>query len=185
LKLRNYFRQLQWQPALKVLDAVGLALSLVLMALVAVVNIAPHIGWRVNGVRSDSMAPEINRGDLVIARPAAPAEIALDDVIVFRPVSVGETMVCHRVIEIGEYDGNLGFRTRGDAMFVSDPDWTPAANVVGKIVWHAPLIGYAAIFVQTPAGLALTLIVPGIIIILICLSAIRAEINQPKRSLAR
>jgi hypothetical protein len=47
---------------------------------------------------------------------------------------------------------------RGNYLIVSQ-------NVVGKVRFHIPLVGYVANFVKTPLGFILLLCVPGFIII--------------------
>jgi signal peptidase len=41
----------------------------------------------------------------------------------------------------------------------------PAQNVVGRVCFYIPLLGYVAQFVKTPQGLTLLLLIPGTIII--------------------
>ena len=60
---------------------------------------------------------------------------------------------------------SLSFRTKGDANEDADLSVVPAQNVVGKVCFHLPYIGYATQFVKTPLGFLLTLCLPGLIII--------------------
>ena len=64
-------------------------------------------------------------------------------------------MVTHRIIEIipdyGE-NGELGFKTKGDANKTEDGTPVHANNVLGKPIFSIPLLGYVAFYVQNPPG---------------------------------
>ncbi len=164
----------------RILNSIGIALLLLLMSAGVFVYMAPHFGWRVETVRSGSMSPEIVRGTLVVARPVVSGAIALNDIIIFRPVYVGENLVCHRVIGM-ERNSPLQFRTKGDAELKPDPFLVPERNVVGKVIYHVPILGYALLFSQTPVGFLTTLVVPGMAVAGMCLQNIRAELFRRKR----
>lgn len=55
--------------------------------------------------------------------------------------------------------------TRGDANEDADPFIVPAENVVGKIWFHVPYLGYVIRFVKTPLGFLLTLCLPGLVLV--------------------
>jgi len=134
------------------------------MAVAVFIYLAPHLGWRVNAVLSGSMEPELKVGSLVVTCPVEPETIVVGDIITFRPVSVGENMITHRVIGIGQ-SSSLYYETKGDANNKPDPFTVPAQNLVGKICFHAPYWGYFTEFLKTPFGFVLAVVIPGIIII--------------------
>ena len=139
-------------------------LVVLLMTVAVFIYLAPHIGWRVNAVLSGSMEPELMVGSLVVTRPVEPETIVVGDIITFRPVSVGENMITHRVIGIGQ-SSSLYFETKGDAADKPDPFTVPAQNLVGKICFHAPYWGYFTEFLKTPIGFLFAVVIPGVIII--------------------
>ncbi len=143
---------------------------------------APHFGWCTEPVRSGSMSPEIERGALVVARPVDSETIAVGDIIIFRPVSIGENLVCHRVIDV-ERNSPLQFQTKGDAAVNPDPFLVPERNVVGKVIYHAHILGYALLFSKTPVGFLITLVIPGIVVTAMCLRNIWSELFWKKRKL--
>ncbi len=148
------------------------------------VYLLPHFGWRVDGLRSGSMEPQLKVGDLVVTRPVAPAAIAVGDIITFHPPPrMAESLLSHRVIGIQE-NSPLSFRTKGDANATSDPFVTPARDVVGRVSSHFPLLGYAVILLKSVAGLMVALVVPGLIIIGACLKSLRDEPVKKKGDIA-
>ncbi len=166
----------------RILNGIGIALLLLLMAGGVFIYMAPHFGWRVETVRSSSMSPEIDRGTLVVARPVESEAIAVGDIIIFRPASVGENLICHRVIGI-ERNSPLQFRTKGDAQGIPDAFLVPERNVVGRVIYHAHILGYALLFSKTPVGFVLTLVIPGIVVTAMCLRNIWEELFWKKRKL--
>ena len=143
-----------------------LALTVVILFMVAAVFIyvAPHINWHVNAVLTGSMAPEITVGSLVVTRPVEPEDVEVGDIITFRPVSVGENMITHRVIGKGR-SFSIYFETKGDANDGPDPFTVPAQNLIGIVSFHTPYWGYFTEFLKTPLGFLFAIVIPGVVII--------------------
>lgn len=163
------------------LNTIGVVLILIVMLSGITLYIAPHFGWRIDGVRSGSMAPEIERGTMVIGQPVKPESIKVNDIIIFRPVNVGENLLAHRVIGI-QSNSPLWFKTKGDANPLPDPFPVPARNVEARVIYHIPLLGFAAMFLKTPVGFAVSLVLPGGALALMCLQSLSGEIKRNKRS---
>lgn len=97
-------------------------------------------------VVSESMSPNINRGDLVIVKHARPEDIKTGDVIVFDTLSE-PLPVIHRVYKIND-DGT--FQTLGDNNRGIQHDWEKQIerkDIVGKAVLVIPYIGWVKIIV--------------------------------------
>ena len=148
----------------KTAEYLGIVLVMLLMAVAVFTYLAPHIGWSVDAVLSGSMEPRLKVGSLVVTCPVEPETIVVGDIITFRPVSVGENMITHRVIGIGR-GSSLYFETKGDATDRPDPFTVPAQNLIGKICFHAPYWGYFTEFLKTPFGFLFGVVIPGIVII--------------------
>jgi len=58
--------------------------------------LAPAFGWRLDVVRSGSMSPAINVGDLAVTSPERPEDLEVGDVACYR-TSDG-SYVCHRIM---------------------------------------------------------------------------------------
>ena len=81
---------------------------------------------------------------------ADPGELAVGDVITFR-LAEG-TVVTHRIVEVLPGVDGPSYRTKGDANEVEDPTPVPAENVIGRVVWAVPRLGYLAAWLQTASG---------------------------------
>ena len=92
------------------------------------------------------MRPTLDVGDVVIVVKAPADAIQPGDIIQFREAE-GTTTV-HRVVEIQEIEGNMVFITQGDANSAPDTDPVLAANLVGRVIFDIPRVGWAAIAVK-------------------------------------
>jgi signal peptidase len=107
-------------------------------------------------VKSESMTPAINMGDLIITGPIN-GEVKEGDIITFE--WEGE-LVTHRVYSTGET-----IITKGDA--VEDPDpWTVKdSSIQGTYLFKIPYVGYATRFIQTKIGWFVTIIIPAMVLV--------------------
>ena len=96
-------------------------------------------------VLSGSMRPVLDAGDVVIVAKAPADVVNQGDIIQFRKEKVS---VMHRVVDIQEWGDSSVFITKGDAN--EDPDSDPVVpeQVVGKVVFKIPKIGWVAIVVK-------------------------------------
>ena len=113
-------------------------------------------------VVSDSMAPNINKGDLLFLQGVDPEDIEEGDVIVYDAhglwVGAPEDPIVHRVINIIEEDDKLYFVTKGDANEHKDKEPVPGNRVLGKVIGRIPYVGWVKI-ILTDYGLLLPVII--------------------------
>lgn len=140
----------------------------VALAAFAVLVVGPHLlGYRTATMLTTSMAPGIDRGDVVVVTPLPVAEVEPGMVITYH-IPVGDhRVVSHRVLSADVApDGSVTVRTRGDANAAADP-WT-ATLAAGDTAWRVravlPWIGHAIQVLRTP-GLSTALVVgvPGLL----------------------
>ena len=113
-------------------------------------------------VLSDSMYPDIKKGDLIITKKVDVNEIGVDDVISFYAAEDNYTTIwTHKVIEVIEEDGELKFRTQGINNPTPDGKLRDADKIVGK--WddfRLGGVGDLAMAMQKPGGLIVCVVVP-------------------------
>jgi len=120
-------------------------------------------------VASGSMTPTLNVGDLIIVQGvpnyndlyAAPRPNGT--IIVFHKPSNTEELIVHRTINKVDKNGTWFFQTKGDNN--STPDfwigdgtldgWVSQSLLVGKVVAVVPWVGNVPLFIRTPSGLLL------------------------------
>ena len=137
---------------------------IVAVALLLIVSILPITGnYKVMTVISGSMAPAIKMGSVVIVKPAADYKIG--DVITFGPYSKTKAPTSHRIYDIKVVDGQPVYITKGDVNNAPDARELQKRDVLGKVLFSVPYIGFAVDFAKKPMGFALIIVVPAAIII--------------------
>lgn len=102
-------------------------------------------------VRSGSMRPSIQIGDVVLSRAVDPASVRPGDVVTIRGGDLAEDSVTHRVVSVEVGDDHALIQTRGDANAVGER-WTLPRDVhVGRSVGRIPWVGRPAVWVRGDA----------------------------------
>ena len=118
-------------------------------------------GIRPFAVRTDSMAPFFEAGDLVIDRLPDYEAIQVGDVITFWTVINGQKVLnTHRVVEVEDYENYRYFYTKGDNNPVADADGVHQRDVVGVYKTHIKGVGKVLDFLQTGKGFFICLVLP-------------------------
>ena len=112
-------------------------------------------------VRSESMVPAINMGDLIITGPMGGlinGEIKPGTVVTYER---NKELVTHRVASIS----GKTLVTKGDAVEDPDPWQVTISDVRGVFLFKVPYVGYALRFVQTKTGWFISIIIPAVMLI--------------------
>ena len=148
--------------------------SIVLVAIVVLIAVllmgAKIIGLKTYSVISPSMKPAYNVGDLVYVKgydiEEIPENIKVGDAITF-VLDEKLTVATHRVVSIDLESSH--FTTKGDANDTPDANPVHFKNLVGKVVFKLPLLGYVADWVQNPPGTYIAVTVGAVLLILVFL----------------
>lgn len=106
-------------------------------------------GYTPYAILSPSMTPNYQVGDLVYAKKIAPADIQIGDPITF-VADEKLTVVTHRVVEIDSENGCV--YTKGDANDTRDGNPVYYENVLGRVSFSIPKLGYVSIFMSKRNG---------------------------------
>jgi len=140
-------------------------LLVALVVLLAVVLAGVRvIGLRPFAVLSGSMEPEYPVGSLVYVRKTDASDLAVGDVITF--MQSEDTVVTHRITEIVPDESEphtLRFRTKGDGNDTEDGTLVHHKNVIGRVVFALPGMGYVSNFIQHPPGMYIALVVVALV----------------------
>jgi len=154
---------------------------IVAVALLLIVSILPITGnYKVMTVISGSMAPAIKMGSVVIVKPAADYKIG--DVITFGPYSKTKAPTSHRIYDIKVVDGQPVYITKGDANNAPDAREIQKRDIVGKVLFSVPFVGYAVDFAKKPIGFVLIIGIPAVIIISDEVKKIIREVKKTKET---
>jgi len=124
--------------------------------------------FRLFVVQSGSMEPVIKTGSLVVVRPEN--KYNKDDIITFKVHSDADIqnpnlLITHRIVDLKDDNSGLFFTTKGDANQSPDAESRPAGNVLGKVVFSVPYLGYPVGFAKTQTGFILLVVIPATIIV--------------------
>ena len=181
----------------QILTVVGIALCVILIPML-IINCTLLIkGWTNNNkvpsvfgyspmiVLTDSMEgsnnDSFNGGDLIFIKTVEAEEVKKGDVIsFFDPTGNGSTITSHRVVDFINENVKISFKTKGDNNNTEDKLPVPSENLVGAYTgFRIAGAGNIAMFMQTPWGLIICVIVP--IILLIAWDAVRRARYNKKR----
>lgn len=131
----------------------------------AVFGITPMI------VQSGSMSGTIEVDDLIFIGSVEVEKLQTGDIVAFRS---GNRIVSHRIVEIQSKEGGRLFLTKGDANNIED-DWIVENQIVGKYLGRIPKLGGFIVFLQSPLGITL-------IILVTALGFLAFKFSIPRRS---
>lgn len=115
---------------------------LVIWFSVGVFSIFPSV------IISGSMSPVIKVGDVIVVKTVSAEEVEAGDIIQFREEKI---RVAHRVIEVAEDERGLPvFITKGDANKQPDSEPVLPEQLVGKVIYVVPKIGWITIGIRSP-----------------------------------
>lgn len=133
-----------WSIVTGILMAAVVALSVLLVGVRA-------FGLQIYTVLSGSMEPAYHVGALIYVSEVDTADLSVGDVITFRISE--KTTATHRIVEILEEDGALAFRTKGDANEEEDNHLVTEDELVGKVRFTVPYLGFLMAYIQNPPGM--------------------------------
>jgi signal peptidase len=137
-----------------VLYYLGMGVSAGLLALVllvgAIVIAIPAIaGATPLTVLTSSMEPGLPPGTLIVVKPIETNDIVLGDVLTYQIESGKAGVITHRVTEIiNSSDGSRTFTLKGDNNDAADDLPVLPVQVVGKLWYSVPWIGYVSNYVN-------------------------------------
>lgn len=156
-----------------------------IIAILLVVSVFPITGnYKVMIVQSGSMAPEIKMGSVVVVKPthsvnSGQADYKIGDVITFQAGRNNEP-ITHRIYDIRVVDGEPRYITKGDVNNAPDQREVSKNEIMGKVFFDIPYLGYVVNFAQKPLGFSLIIIIPAVLIIGDEIKKIYVELKKKK-----
>ena len=103
------------------------------------------LGFKSVVVLTDSMEPMISPFSLVIVSPES--DIRIGDVVLYEvELSKKKYKVLHRVIDIKEKKGQIVYITKGDNRRYADAWYVNRENIIGKLLFSLPYLGYVSYY---------------------------------------
>lgn len=118
-------------------------------------------------IQSGSMEPEYPVGSVIYVKEIEPAQLRIGDVISFR--LDGSTIATHRIIQVQDNGFARVFTTKGDANTIVDSTPVDESEIIGKVVFCIPQLGYLVAYLQQPSGLYAAIAVISVFLLMIIL----------------
>jgi signal peptidase len=150
-----------------------LVVVLLLAGLVAASTLNIPGNSKIFVVQSGSMEPKIKRMGIVVVKPVG--EYKKGDVITVAEPANPKVTLTHRVVDIQTEKGKTLFVTKGDANEDADTEKRPLENVLGKVLFTIPYLGYPVTFAKTQTGFIVLIIIPAVLIVYSELMTIKSE----------
>lgn len=139
-----------------------------LAVLLAVLLVGVRLfGMQLYIVQSGSMEPEYQTGSLIYVKEKDVDELVEGDVITFHLSQ--DIIATHRIVEVIKEDGNVNYRTKGDANDTVDGSLVNEKDVIGTPVATIPYLGYFVNYIQQPPGKYIAISVGAAILLFILL----------------
>jgi signal peptidase len=123
------------------------------------------MGYQLKTVLSGSMEPTFMTGSIIAVKPVEnPVKLKKDDIITFKESE--DKLITHRIIDVNKVGEQTMYVTKGDNNNAKDGSQVLAQNVVAKYSGLTiPYIGYFLDYAKSKNGMALLLILPGILLL--------------------
>lgn len=141
------------RAARRALDILLIALIAFVFAMLAVSRILPLVtGGTTFVVGGASMEPTIPLGSIVHAAPVRPEELRVGDVVSLR-TGPEHAIFTHRIVRLATFPDGLFIETKGDGNPTVDPSLVPAVDVLGRVAFSAPYVGFGLALLSTMQGI--------------------------------
>lgn len=137
----------------------------VAFALLLAASLFPITGnYKVKIVLSGSMEPELPIGSLIFLKPET--NYSIGDIVTFGKDTKTDVPTTHRIVSVREEGSERYYRTKGDANDNEDARETKGSEVLGRVFFGIPYVGYVLDFAKKPIGFVLLILLPALVIIL-------------------
>lgn len=137
------------------------------------------LGFKPIIVLSDSMNPTIKTGSLALVRQTDAGLLKNNDIVAYKDSNV---VIAHRITTIVESGGVRQFITKGDNSNVNDSVSLSGNRILGIYLFSIPNLGYFSLFMQTPLGMILFIVLPLIMLLLHDVVHHRSSENESKNT---
>ncbi len=152
---------------LKVFSVILVSIILVISVLTLLSVLGIPKSAQIFVVETGSMEPEIPQGSMVFVSQQDSYQVG--DIITYKS-NLGEIApkninVTHRIADIKNDNGDTFYETKGDANTGKDPWTANKLDVLGKVTFHIPYVGYIIGFAKTKLGFIFIILIPALLII--------------------
>lgn len=133
-------------------------------ALLLVVTVPRAFGYHSFVVRSGSMAPVIDTGDVIVDRMVSPEHVRVGDTVTFRDPADNTRLITHRVRGIQIRGDKVSFITMGVANNTPERWQVPIKGHIGLATFRVPRLGWAFSVIGTSVGRIVFIVLPVVVL---------------------
>ncbi len=125
-------------------------------------NVSSIGGYTPMVVKSDSMAPTFEKGDLIFIKKCDTTKLEVGDIICFHTIIDNEyALNTHRIKEIAAQGDARSYTTMGDNnQGIADQHIISDGDIVGKYVGHLSKMGNVMDFLSSSSGFLIVIVIP-------------------------
>ena len=129
-------------------------------------------------VESGSMSPAIPQGSIVLVQQSPTYK--KNDIINFRDPANPKKTTTHRITKVNDNKEptKITYVTKGDANKTIDIEERSSGDVIGKVSYSLPFLGYIVLFAKTQIGFIIFIVIPVTLIVYTELINIKNEIAK-------
>lgn len=129
-------------------------------------EVPSFFGWKPFIVMSGSMQSELYANDVALVKEVDTSTLKVGDIIAFQESK--DFVVTHRIVEITiNEEGQKEFITKGDSNNEVDIGTVQLSQIEGKYMNKIPGLGKFLLFIQTPMGTVIAVLIPIILLIIL------------------
>ena len=125
-------------------------------------NVSSLLGYTPLVVKTNSMSPTFDAGDLIFIKKCDPDTLKEGDIICFHPIIDNEyALTTHRIEKIDESNGVRSYTTMGDNNNgIADRHIISNGDIVGKYTGHLKKAGKVMDFLSSSTGFLIVIVIP-------------------------
>lgn len=135
-------------------------LAFVAAIFISLVLLPPLTGMQVRTVVSDSMAPAMPKGSVIVITPTSLSSIHVGEIIAFRSPDDQTKVITHRVAALEPTDVATPIRTKGDANNTADNWHIGQPDLLGAVLVHVVGVGYFVQWATSGIGFLVLIVAP-------------------------
>jgi len=124
-------------------------------------GVGNFLGYTPMSVKTDSMSPTFDAGDLIVIKRTDPQTLVVGDIVTFHTIIEDKfALNTHRIVEIYEESGYRSYETKGDNNLIPDTHIIIDQDIVGKYVLKVKGLGKVMDFLSSSLGFLLVIVLP-------------------------
>jgi len=124
-------------------------------------QVANFLGFTPLSVKTESMSPTIEAGDLIFIKKCDPDTLQVGDIITFHTIIENKyALNTHRIVEIEDLGPTRSYVTKGDNNALSDEHTIIDSDIVGKYIFKINGLGKVMDFLSSSTGFLVCIVLP-------------------------